>query len=348
MTNLTDDEVTVSQATTPLFSDKYTRTDFEEILYANLYANRQIIEISKKSTKIIEASPIGDFYEIYGSQAEIASKILDLTLLTRNGESMVGFPAYTFDKYNDILKKSGYEISIKLKLVEPIVDEYFIFKPETVSIDWIRYKSGQIVQSSISLASAIEVVQSDSLISMKKMLAHKSEKDIFYDIDDASDYTNFIEESPSENICLNKTPFVDIKESVIEYANALKLHKNPDVIIEFSEHPALYNIADRKERFSFVFANELLGSLDMLENGKRENKDIGHYYKTDFKISYSLDSIHVKTYSGRYDIADGEQNIIGHIANHKNYLYNFENVSDDVYKEFEILLDYLQYQADNP
>lgn len=62
--------------------------------------------------KSIALKKVGDFYEIYGSAAEKAAEVLDLTLTSKviDGEnlSMVGFPTHIAEKYSQILTESGY------------------------------------------------------------------------------------------------------------------------------------------------------------------------------------------------------------------------------------------------
>lgn len=62
--------------------------------------------------KSITLKKVGAFYEIYGSAAEKAAEILDLTLTPKviDGEnlSMVGFPSHIVEKYTKVLNENGY------------------------------------------------------------------------------------------------------------------------------------------------------------------------------------------------------------------------------------------------
>lgn len=58
--------------------------------------------------KVISASKIGDFYEFYGETAKELSEKFSLTLTKRNGEPMVGVPAYSFDDFCSELYDKGY------------------------------------------------------------------------------------------------------------------------------------------------------------------------------------------------------------------------------------------------
>lgn len=56
---------------------------------------------------------VGDFYEMYGKNAQIAADILDLHLTAKNGEDMVGFPDSVKDDYADKLRENGYSVLIE-------------------------------------------------------------------------------------------------------------------------------------------------------------------------------------------------------------------------------------------
>lgn len=62
----------------------------------------------------ISLHKVGDFYEIYGEEAEKAAEILDITLTpkTVDGERlpMVGFPAHILENYSKTLTENGYFI----------------------------------------------------------------------------------------------------------------------------------------------------------------------------------------------------------------------------------------------
>ena len=99
--------------------------------------------------------------------------------------------------------------------------------------------------------------------------------------------------------------------------------KNPDGIqfsIGFSEHPAFYDrqLNDRYTDLSFALGNKLLGVLDEKQHRERESKEIGWYHKTDFEITATVggEDFH---YEGRFDIGDGEGDLIAHIKNYYDY-----------------------------
>ncbi len=100
--------------------------------------------------------------------------------------------------------------------------------------------------------------------------------------------------------------------------------EKPDGIkfsIGFSEHPAFYDrqFNDRYTDLSFALGNYLLGVLDEKQHRESESKDnVGWYHKTDFEITATIggEDFH---YEGRFDIGDGEGDLISHIKNFYEY-----------------------------
>lgn len=91
--------------------------------------------------------------------------------------------------------------------------------------------------------------------------------------------------------------------------------------IGFSEHPAFYDrqLNDRYTDLSFALGNKLLGVLDEKQHREREgDKNIGWYHKTDFVIKAVIGGEEFN-YEGRFDIGDGEGDLIAHIKNFYDY-----------------------------
>ena len=121
--------------------------------------------------------------------------------------------------------------------------------------------------------------------------------------------------------------------------------EKPDGIkfsIGFSEHPAFYDreLNDRYTDLSFALGNKLLGVLDEKQHRERESKEIGWYHKTDFEITATIggEDFH---YDGRFDIGDGEGDLIAHIKNYYDYClstdcpftHEWKRQGEDYYKE---------------
>jgi DNA mismatch repair protein MutS len=103
---------------------------------------RQYWEIKKKYKNELVFYRLGDFYELFMDDAEIASKILDITLTKRNKSSdikMAGIPHHAAESYISRLVQKGYSVVIceqvgeveKAKLVERKVSR--VFTPGTIT-----------------------------------------------------------------------------------------------------------------------------------------------------------------------------------------------------------------------
>ncbi len=72
---------------------------------------------------------------------------------------------------------------------------------------------------------------------------------------------------------------------------------------------------------SFALGNKLLGILDEKQHREREgDKNIGWYHKTDFVIKAVIGGEEFN-YEGRFDIGDGEGDLIAHIKNFYDYAF---------------------------
>lgn len=82
---------------------------------------------------------VGDFYEMYGKNAEIGAEVLGLRMLSKNGSPMVDFPDHVKDEYSAKLREAGYTVLIeqafelnppkreaeKLQTLQQVVDKFF-------------------------------------------------------------------------------------------------------------------------------------------------------------------------------------------------------------------------------
>lgn len=84
---------------------------------------RQYNEIKSKYPDAILLFRVGDFYETFGQDAIVASKVLEIILTNRaNGSSRIelaGFPHHAIDNYLPKLVKAGYRVAICDQLEDP-------------------------------------------------------------------------------------------------------------------------------------------------------------------------------------------------------------------------------------
>src|SRR6202000_2140257 len=66
---------------------------------------------------------VGDFYETFGEDAIVASKVLGITLTNRNkgaaSSELAGFPHHALDHYLHKLVKAGYRVAVCDQLEDP-------------------------------------------------------------------------------------------------------------------------------------------------------------------------------------------------------------------------------------
>lgn len=126
---------------------------------------------------------------------------------------------------------------------------------------------------------------------------------------------------------LKENPANDHLKVVITDTQKMEIpsEKKPDSLtlsIGFSEHPAFYDrqFNDRYTDLSFALGNKLLGILDEKQHREREDesKQVGWYHKTDFAIAAVIGGEDFQ-YDGRFDIGDGEGDLIAHIKNFYDY-----------------------------
>ena len=138
-----------------------------------------------------------------------------------------------------------------------------------------------------------------------------------------ADFEEKLRENPANDHL--KTVITEKQETAEKKETKAPAEEKPDSItfsIGFSEHPAFYDrqLNDRFTDLSFALGNKLLGVLDEKQHRERldKSKGVGWYKKTDFEITAVVggEDFH---YEGRFDIGDGEGDLIAHIKNFYDY-----------------------------
>ena len=80
---------------------------------------RQYQAIKTKYPHALLFFRLGDFYEMFGDDAKIASGILGVTLTARQGIPMCGVPAHSYPPYMAKLLKAGHKVAIADQMEEP-------------------------------------------------------------------------------------------------------------------------------------------------------------------------------------------------------------------------------------
>ena len=128
---------------------EHTEGDFPltRAFNAEILAQNGIIEPEDKGP--VTMRKVGDFYEMYGKNAEVGAEVLGLHLFTKHGSPMVGFPDHVKDEYSAKLREAGYTVLIeqafeinppkreaeRLTTLQDVVDKYFGTDCESAETD---------------------------------------------------------------------------------------------------------------------------------------------------------------------------------------------------------------------
>ena len=107
----------------------------------DVYARSNAYDIVEdlKKLQVVELYRVGDFYELYGDEAEKAAEILNLTTTFKriDGEkvTMTGFPAMSVERYEEELNKNGIIVSLAeerlLNRAKLIINEFSLNQYDT-------------------------------------------------------------------------------------------------------------------------------------------------------------------------------------------------------------------------
>jgi len=126
--------------TSDVFTYEGWQADMEEKGFEILSKGGQTAEKAEPEDKgPVSLRKVGDFYEMYGKNAEIGAEVLGLRMLSKHGQPMVGFPDHVKDEYSKKLSDAGYSVLIeqafelnppkrepeKLQTLQQVVDTYF-------------------------------------------------------------------------------------------------------------------------------------------------------------------------------------------------------------------------------
>ena len=405
---ISDETVTVYQEDSPLFTEKYIRERFEELMNGDAWDNRHLVvkgsarfeiyqladteqtreamfltlqalqnrgmSVERSNYEMVysgelkRGETLEDIYQTFNIHHPSdfmghSLSVSDVVVLTRAGESR----AYYCDEV-------GFP-EIPDFVAQEVMQEYILFDPEERSLSWIYFnpdgnQSGQetlspssqsdapfsqdsypsdLSKGALTAAARGQIVHNklpvDEVADRIRVLSKEELQEYVnthslqhvYDMDSSDAFGEYERYVGSQRCGLrlvwnpqaDDEEYVAFQERIKTFARASLAVNQPQVVVRFSEHPALYEFSRNKTRLRFPFANTLLGRLDMLENAKRENPNAGHYYKTDFEVVTSSDGIHLSVYNGRYDLADGETDLLGHIKNNAALAWETAAAAED-------------------
>ncbi len=241
----------------------------------------------------IEISNLPNGKAIFVPYAELSKffteRIIDRDFLTPNEQAK--YLEYFAEEVLDISPKD-YDIVISYN------------EQDAVTVDSRDYFINQITDDSVIISNPSE-----------PLFARRIPKEDFKPLLLANIYNN-------RHLITGIPKTQPTKEKINEVAE--KYGNNAEIIIEYSEHPALYEMTNKP--LSLSYANELIDTIDKVENVKRDNPNEGYYYKTSFIVKTTIDGENIYTNKFRYDIADNEGGIVNFIGSYHS--------EDDEYNHF--------------
>lgn len=107
---LTDDDMALYRA---LIEERFEKENQPQQPFSEYLAELHKDDNGSKTVTLI---PLGDFYEIYGEDAENAAQVLDIAVTSKqiedNTYKMCGFPKHILDEYANKLLYAGYDVVI--------------------------------------------------------------------------------------------------------------------------------------------------------------------------------------------------------------------------------------------
>ena len=151
---------------------------------------KQYNDIKSKYPDAILLFRVGDFYETFGNDAVVASKILGIVLTKRGAGStseteLAGFPHHSIGNYLPKLVKSGYRVAICDQLEDPKLAKKIVKKAidEKYDSDLLEKNVSEIVKildidSLLTIPISIPYMKAGMALSEEELL--KILKIIFY------------------------------------------------------------------------------------------------------------------------------------------------------------------------
>ena len=110
----------------------------------------------------------GDFYETYGDDALIASKVLGIVLTKRSSATpgaipMAGFPHHSLETYLSKLVRSGYKVAVCDQLEDPKLTKKIVKRGITELVTpGVTYDDNVLVQKENNFLASIHIEEKES------------------------------------------------------------------------------------------------------------------------------------------------------------------------------------------
>lgn len=202
---------------------------------------RQYREIKGRYQDAILFFRMGDFYEMFFEDAQVASKILDLTLTGRGKDEnripMCGFPFHAADNYTGKLVSNGYKVAIceqvedpaeskgltkrdVVKVVTPgtVIDAGVVDESEHVYLAAVAQHKSSVALAVVDASTGAFFITSEMALSEAKTLLEQLDvKELLLDekmglSQNASCGVSFSKALP-DTISVSQVPMLDVKDA---------------------------------------------------------------------------------------------------------------------------------------
>lgn len=235
---------------------------------------------------------VGDFYEMYGQNAEIAMEVLGLHNTPKNGSPMVGFPDHVKDEYSKKLGEAGYSV---------LIEQAFELNPPRHNQRNIDNQSADLTSVSDEVSEGSAPIDDDTPLFTDDVIEELEKSEHF------SDFSSF-DDTPymqGEQLSLfgDSEPFVSEKPK-----------SKPKIKSEFATGP----VVDGVQVYEALAAEIMRGTG--FENGKIRVQD---FFERNNPTTKQLADFLKKEYGTGGHSGDGNITFVDY--NSKGMIFSFEN-----------------------
>ena len=269
------------------YGENYNVTENEIKLYNAITAEKKeqplseyLAELHKddSGSKTVAVIPLGDFYEIYGDDAQKAADVLDITVISKEIDGirypMCGFPKHITDEYVNKLLYAGYDVVI--------ADEDRSYK-RLLSADKVIPEQAQQTKTEQTQAEKPNET-AESLIGTELTIDDRK-----FVVDSVN--TDFNKVSLKDITFQNSTGFPIFRSESIDFVKGIIAEQTkPQLTAEFQkakpqrvQNTVIYPEIPLSERRNFQITNDELGYGTPKEKFKRNVEAVNLLHQLEFE-----------------------------------------------------------------
>lgn len=229
-------------------------------------------------SKTIAVIPIGDFYEVYGDDAQKAASVLDITVIAKEIDGirypMCGFPKHITDEYVNKLLYAGYDVVI----ADENRNSHRLLSADKVIPEQAQQTKTEQTQAEKPTETAENLIGTELTIDDRKFV-----------VDSVN--TDFNKVSLKDITFLNSTGFPIFRSESIDFVKGIIAEQTkPQITAEFQkakpqrvQNTVVYPEIPLSERHNFQITNDELGYGTPKEKFKRNVAAINLLHELEFE-----------------------------------------------------------------